>query len=291
MNKVKAITALTVCLLIGTLFLSSCSSAIEQEESANTTSYQYESVNTVDYTTDNILNTIPHDEMSEADLDLLSGIYDFPESPWSFAQGRYDLLSIIQSGQYGITWIMNKDLPDGFENYLPNPDWSIFEYPVFDDFPNTEFTDVINQAISDFVFQYYYGFLYNLEQGAEHRFHPTFGSRAEVIFANPQLVSIYISAGVTFYRSQGRHTTFNFNPTTGDLYRLYNFVDITPEFMAALFGERILEDESTLEARMDSVRYHHMIFTEDGIEVFRPTDSMVFQLTYEELVPFLFTDN
>ena len=209
-----------------------------------------------------------------------------------------DLLNIIQRGQYGITWEMNQNLPENFERYIPEPflGWSRFEYPIFCTFPNAEFTDTINQIINDFVYQYYYFFLANLEYGEEIIVYPTFGASAEVIFANPQLVSIYISSGVTFYRAWGDFTTLNFNPTTGEFYSTMDFVNLR-----RFVEENILDGRDLSDCCCHMTLIHQFksdaIFAEDGVTLFRrffggrAGAHSVYHFTFEELAPFLHTND
>ena len=209
-----------------------------------------------------------------------------------------DLMSIIRRGQYGITWEMNQDLPED-----AGWGWSDrCQYPIFDALPNAEFTDIINQHIHDFVFQHYYHYFENPwdeELDGPRRYLPRLGTRAEVTFANPQLVSISLYTGVTYRTGWGNFTTFNFNPTTGEIYSPMDFIHIRGFVDAIILRGEDIDDchcHSIRRLRIMEFR-RDVIFTEDGVTLFRrflagrEDDRTEYHFTFEELAPFLHTSD
>ena len=295
MNKTMA--TVIIFLLISTLFLLSCSNTIEQNSEVNAKPYAGESANVIEHSEPtNVLepeSEINVEEKTDSDVNSPYGLDEsfepdmFLDLPVS--QGQHDLLRIIQQGQHGITW-ETPQYPAG----PAESGWVDITYAVFDAFPNAEVTDTVNQYIRDFALRLYYNYLEdneNREQDEYFRYPGHFVSGVNVLFANPQLVSIHIWTSVTFRRPWDDDITLNFNPTTGERYLLENFVDITPEFMVVALGQRMAECESTLYGFMNFIRYWALTFSEDGIGIIRATDGTIFDLTYEDLAPFLFTND
>lgn len=295
----KTITKAVCLLMICTLTLSSCSVAPEESSEVYATPYLTEpEIAPEIHEPETTLAPEPEptdEEIPEAEVrtyPLRGRNYVSPLlHTLPVAQGEYDLQSIIGRGQYAITWEMQR-------SYIPeyiSPFNSVLEYPVFDEFPHAETTDIVNQAIRDFVYLHYYQFLEDLEQREESRYAPAFGARVFVSFANPQLVSIFIDTGVTYFRHHSANTTLNFNPTTGERYRLDNFIDINLEILATIFyGERMLGyDKETREMHMLVLRGRNATYAEDGVAIFRGLPAMgtfQYHLTFEDLAPFLFTE-
>jgi len=226
---------------------------------------------------------------TEWDIYPLTQFLELPQ-----AQGQYNIVDIISRGQYGINWHMEQI--DGSIVYPANQFRVAIEYPIFTTLPNEEFTEVINRLISDEAH-----YFYDKVEMLDPDWQPIMYTRAEVAFANPQLVSIRLHVFHS-QRSNAFDIALNFNPTTGERYTALNFIDVDEEFVIQ-FLRSDLEDGSHPEILrswtrrwqgLDLLANRLSVFRETGVEFYVDSglgSTVSLELTYEDLAPFLFTND